>query len=74
MYWITFKFVKSYVLILNIIKYLFYIFFYVKKNTFKTLYRLRIKKNEKEGGKRTSKKQKEPLFTIITVVLNQENI
>ena len=45
----------------------------LKNNTFKTLYRLKIKKNEKEGGKRTlKKKQKEPLFTIITVVLNQE--
>ena len=44
-----------------------------KNNTFKTLYRLKIKKNDKEGGKRTlKKKQKEPLFTIITVVLNQE--
>ena len=44
-----------------------------KNNTFKTLYRLKIKKNDKDGGKRTlQKKQKEPLFTIITVVLNQE--
>ena len=44
-----------------------------KNNTFKTLYRLKIKKNDKEGGKRILKKtQKEPLFTIITVVLNQE--
>ena len=44
-----------------------------KNNTFKTLYRLKIKKNDKEGGKRILKKtQKEPLLTIITVVLNQE--
>ena len=44
-----------------------------KNNTFKTLYRLKIKKNDKDGGKRTlKKKQKKPLFTIITVVLNQE--
>ena len=44
-----------------------------KNSTFKTLYRLKIKKNDKEGGKRILKKtQKEPLFTIITVVLNQE--
>ena len=44
-----------------------------KNNTFKTLYRLKIKKNDKEGGKRILKKiQKKPLLTIITVVLNQE--
>ena len=44
-----------------------------KNNTFKTLYRLKIKKNDKEGGKRILKKtQKEPLLKIITVVLNQE--
>ena len=45
----------------------------MEKRKFKSIYKLKIKKNDKEGGKRLKNKINfRPLFSIITVVLNQE--